>query len=130
MLCYTFSCGLPRFKMEQRDICQRSIPWLIGYEEAIIEVQSKKSSFAGDILAQSCTGPIFTYSCTYITLVCFSVVAIVQYVVCCPKFICVFVLPRVPLCCSVCISALSKVRLCVVQRAVCLHLVCIRKSGS
>ena len=46
--------------MEQRDICQRSIPWLIGYEEAIIEVQSKKSSFAGDILALSCTGPIFT----------------------------------------------------------------------
>ena len=47
--------------MEQRDICQRSILWLIGYEEAIIEVQSKKSSFAGDILAQSCTGPTFTY---------------------------------------------------------------------
>ena len=82
--------------MEQRDICQRSIPWLIGYEEAIIEVQSKKSSFAGDILAQSCTGPTFTYSCTYITLVCSSAVAIVQYVVCCPKFICVFVLSRVP----------------------------------
>ena len=47
--------------MELRDICERSIPWLIGYEEAIIEVQSKKSSFAGDILAQSCTGPTFTY---------------------------------------------------------------------
>ena len=80
--------------MEQRDICQRSIPWLIGYEEAIIEVQSKKSSFAGDILAQSCTGPIFTYSCTYITLVCSSVVAIVQYVVCCPKFVCVLFCPE------------------------------------
>ena len=80
--------------MEQRDICQRSIPWLIGYEEAIIEVQSKKSSFAGDILAQSCTGPTYMYSCTYIAIVCFSVVAIA---VCC-------VLSKIRLC-----SVLSRV---------------------